>query len=308
MCAPSLTSLGLAMATTLLLSTAGCDARPAVGSMVNATSDAVSSEPGHSATSGFAAALSTAAQLATQSATQAVMSAMGRTVNAPAPDDRGLPPPRSPANASIIHRHARELGDMSGWSDGRCTWYGGPGGPGPDGACGACTDILGRLALTLPLMGAHSLPGMNIYTGSCGYKNKLPHNDFIAAAQTMGGYDWGLTGDCGKCYEVLCVPGRTRGLPNSVLGPWEGCLDPGRRSVVVMISDSCPCHHPNVGNKRWCCGDERHMDLSYSAFDAIAQRDKGVVDLKIRPVSCDLAGQTIYYSSGTAGVTPQSQG
>ena len=32
---------------------------------------------------------------------------------------------------------------------------------------------------------------MNIYTGSCGYKNKLPHNDYIAAAQTMGGYDWG---------------------------------------------------------------------------------------------------------------------
>jgi hypothetical protein len=121
----------------------------------------------------------------------------------------------------------------------------------------------------------------------------------------MGGYDWGLTGECGKCFEVLCVPGRTRGLASSALGPWEGCLDPGRRSVVVMISDSCPCHHPNSGNKRWCCGDERHMDLSYSAFDAIAQRDKGVVDLKIRPVSCDLAGQTIYYGSGTAGYTPQ---
>jgi Lytic transglycolase len=182
---------------------------------------------------------------------------------------------------NTIHRHARELGDMtSGWSEGRCTWYGGPGGPGPD--------------------------GMNIYTGSCGYKNKLPHNDYIAAAQTMGGYDWGLTGECGRCYEVMCVPGRTRGLANSALGPWQGCLDPGRRSVVVMISDSCPCHHPNSGNKRWCCGDERHLDLSYSAFDAIAQRDKGVVDLKIRPVSCDLAGQSIYYGGASmiGGVPP----
>jgi hypothetical protein len=158
MCAPSLTSLGLAMATTLLLSTAGCDARPAVGtSVVNATSDAVSSEPGHTA-SGFAAALSTAAQLATQT-----MSAMGRAVNAPAPDDRGLPPPRTPANASITHRHARELGDMSGWFDGRCTWYGGPGGPGARSCC------------LLPAASPHSdiilcagPDGMNIYTGSCG--------------------------------------------------------------------------------------------------------------------------------------------
>jgi hypothetical protein len=68
----------------------------------------------------------------------------------------------------------------------------------------------------------------------------------------MGGYDWGLTNQCGKCFEVMCVPGRTRGTNSSQLGPWEGCQDAGRRSVVVKISDSCPCHHPNSSNKRWC--------------------------------------------------------
>ena len=132
MSAPSLTSLGLAMATTLLLSTAGCDARP-VGA---ANGTAASLESGHTA-SGFAAALSTAAQLATQTATQAVMSAMGRTaISAPEPkqppveESSNSAPPRVAFNTSIVHRHARELGDMSGWSDGRCTWYGGPGGPG----------------------------------------------------------------------------------------------------------------------------------------------------------------------------------
>ena len=44
------------------------------------------------------------------------------------------------------------------------------------------------------------------------------------------------------------------------------------------------------------CGDQKHLDLSYSAFDVIARRDRGVVDLKMRPVSCDLQGQTVYYS------------
>ena len=78
----------------------------------------------------------------------------------------------------------------------------------------------------------------------------------------MGGYNWGLTGECGKCYEVMCVAGKTRGRNDSTLGPWEGaspcrlvrclrlyfsetdarygrtgCQDEGRRSVVVKISD-----------------------------------------------------------------------
>jgi rare lipoprotein A (peptidoglycan hydrolase) len=93
----------------------------------------------------------------------------------------------------------------------------------------------------------------------------------------------------------MCVPGKTRGTDSSSLGPWQGCQDAGKRSVVVKISDSCPCNHPNTSNKRWCCGDAQHFDLSYSAFDVIAQRDRGVVDLKVRQVSCDLQGQTIYY-------------
>ena len=173
-------------------------------------------------------------------------------------------------NSNLTFRHRRELGDLSGWMDGRSTWYGGPSGPGPD--------------------------GMNILKGSCGYGANL-RNHFVAAAQTFGGYDWGLTGDCGKCYEVMCVHGKTRGTASSSLGPWEGCLDAGHRSTVVMITDSCPCHHPNAGsNQRWCCGDARHFDLSYAAFDAIARRDRGVVDLKLRPVSCDKMGQSFHYA------------
>lgn len=34
-------------------------------------------------------------------------------------------------------------------------------------------------------------------------------------------YDYGLTDQCGKCFEVMCVDGKQRGTPSSVLGPWK---------------------------------------------------------------------------------------
>ena len=113
--------------------------------------------------------------------------------------------------------------------------------------------------------------------------------------QTDGGYDWGLTDKCGQCFEVMCIDGHTRGLDWSELGPWGGCVEPGVKSVTVKISDSCPCHHPNSGNKRWCCGDRVHLDLSYVAFDSIAMRHRGVVDLKVRPADCAKQGVVAFY-------------
>ena len=121
------------------------------------------------------------------------------------------------------------------------------------------------------------------------------NNHYISAWHTDGGYDWGLTDKCGQCYEVMCVDGATRGKDWSDLGPWGACAEPGKKTVVVMISDSCPCHHPNSGNKRWCCGDRTHLDLSYAAFDQIAIRHRGVVDLKVRPAPCDKQGVVAYY-------------
>ena len=167
-------------------------------------------------------------------------------------------------------RPRRVLGDFnsSEWKPGRATWYGGPSGPGPD--------------------------GMSIYTGSCGYGKDLG-NHFVTAVQTDGGYDYGLTEECGKCIEVVCVDGPTRGFEWSELGKWAGCQEPAVKSVVVKITDSCPCNHPNEGNKRWCCGDREHLDLSYAAFDQIAIRHRRVVDLKFRPASCKDQGKVVSY-------------
>ena len=52
---------------------------------------------------------------------------------------------------------------------------------------------------------------------------------------------------------------------------------------------------PRAGNKRWCCGDRTHLDLSYAAFDQIAVRHRGVVDLRVRPAPCNKQGSVTYY-------------
>ena len=43
-------------------------------------------------------------------------------------------------------------------------------------------------------------------------------------------------------------------------------------SVVVMITDTCPCHYPDnyVSNKRWCCGDMYHLDLSVWSYEKVS--------------------------------------
>jgi len=51
-----------------------------------------------------------------------------------------------------------------------------------------------------------------------------------------------------------------------------------------------PCHKPGneYSNKRWCCGDTRHLDLSWKAFEQIANPDKGVVAVRFKRVGVRL--------------------
>lgn len=79
----------------------------------------------------------------------------------------------------------------------------------------------------------------------------------------------------------MCVEGEQRGFSWSESGPWTGCHAGGRMSVVVMVSDSCPCYHPEESNSRWCCGDRPHLDLSHEAFAEIGKLEQGVIDLKV---------------------------
>ena len=72
--------------------------------------------------------------------------------------------------------------------------------------------------------------------------------------------------------------------PFDVVG-WDGCLYPNA-SVTVMVTDSCPCAHWNPSNKRHCCGPQRHVDLSFWAFEKIARHEFGVIDVEYKRVAC----------------------
>jgi hypothetical protein len=58
------------------------------------------------------------------------------------------------------------------------------------------------------------------------------------------------------------------------LPPWFACRDGICKdgSVVIKVTDTCPCNYPNnwYSNKRWCCGDMPHFDLSVWAFERVS--------------------------------------
>ncbi|GAX84180.1 hypothetical protein CEUSTIGMA_g11603.t1 [Chlamydomonas eustigma] len=87
-------------------------------------------------------------------------------------------------------------------------------------------------------------------------------------------------------------------------GQWldrqHDCLS--QESVVVTITDTCPCVKPNnaYSNKRWCCGDMNHLDLGVWAFKQIADPGKGVVGIQYRPVSCSSSTDSIGASNSSS--------
>ncbi len=58
--------------------------------------------------------------------------------------------------------------------------------------------------------------------------------------------------------------------------------------MVVRITDTCPCTYPAnaYSNKRWCCGDMDHFDVSVWAFEKLADKKWGVVGIKYRQGGC----------------------
>lgn len=76
-----------------------------------------------------------------------------------------------------------------------------------------------------------------------------------------------------KCYEIRCDPKSFRdnygeGIDRSKSGV---CRNPGA-SVVFTVTDVCPCDKVEnaYSNRRWCCGDMSHVDLSVAAFTQVA--------------------------------------
>lgn len=65
-------------------------------------------------------------------------------------------------------------------------------------------------------------------------------------------WGWGGSGSCGKCYEVSCQNKNFADGYGMALERTGVCYDEGA-SVIVMVTDVCPCNYPNndYSNKRW---------------------------------------------------------
>jgi hypothetical protein len=133
----------------------------------------------------------------------------------------------------------------------------------------------------------------SVNTGSCGFGFICPNRWSGELAQ---GYDVtavsdksDLYGHCGECLEVKC---RSASIPDGSGGTLDRkglCLN--NKSVKVKIVDTCPCNYPAnaESNKRWCCGDFPHLDLSQWALEKIADDTSrwGVFAISYRRLNCD---------------------
>eukprot|EP01025_Chloroclados_australasicus_P009372 TRINITY_DN1359_c0_g1_i1.p1 TRINITY_DN1359_c0_g1~~TRINITY_DN1359_c0_g1_i1.p1 ORF type:complete len:446 (-),score=39.41 TRINITY_DN1359_c0_g1_i1:1167-2372(-) len=139
-----------------------------------------------------------------------------------------------------------------------------------------------------------------IHYGSCGYGYLCPDEgtgwDVAALADVHPEY----SGSCGRCYEVQCNPTYFTDGYGQSLDRVNVCRD-SSTSVVVTITDTCPCIYATnaYSNKRWCCGDMNHFDLSAWAFEKLAEHRWGVIGLKYRQVACD------YQPTNVAQVPPE---
>ncbi|GLC54327.1 hypothetical protein PLESTB_000851700 [Pleodorina starrii] len=116
----------------------------------------------------------------------------------------------------------------------------------------------------------------------------------------------GFASSCGKCYEIKCRNADFSDGNGEYLQRSNACYDESK-SVIITIVDACPCHYPSNShsNRRWCCGDmvsfrewlsrflpafvavaPNHIDISYEAFQQIADLGIGVIGLYYREVDC----------------------
>ncbi|KAL4448260.1 hypothetical protein ABPG75_005479 [Micractinium tetrahymenae] len=163
---------------------------------------------------------------------------------------------------------------------------------------GAQGDASGDAASPSPALNAwrpgrgtyYSAPGdtWTIHDGSCTHQYIWPDIGTGWDAGAMDDQNPEFIGSCGRCYEIKCNPVKFTDGYGAALDRTSACYDPDA-SVVITIVDACPCNYAGnyYSNKRWCCGDMDHFDISVWAFERLASTKWGVIALQYRPVSCD---------------------
>eukprot|EP01024_Parvocaulis_polyphysoides_P047019 TRINITY_DN4455_c0_g1_i1.p3 TRINITY_DN4455_c0_g1~~TRINITY_DN4455_c0_g1_i1.p3 ORF type:complete len:196 (+),score=11.90 TRINITY_DN4455_c0_g1_i1:198-785(+) len=126
-----------------------------------------------------------------------------------------------------------------------------------------------------------------IHRGSCnyGYQCKYESTGWDVAA--ISDQHWAYSGSCGKCFEFKCNPTSFTDGYGQTLDRSQSCFD-YEASVVARVVDVCPCNYAgnSYSNRRWCCGDTDHFDLSVWAFEKLAELKWGVISVYYREVDC----------------------
>jgi hypothetical protein len=113
-------------------------------------------------------------------------------------------------------------------------------------------------------------------------------------------------GLCGRCVEMRCVHDSLTDGYGETLDRKGACKTDG--TVVVRISDTCPCVYPGnaCSNKRWCCGDDSHFDLSVWAFERLADPFRSASSRwSIASSDCSVGGETAGTAPLLANPTPR---
>ncbi|KAG2500001.1 hypothetical protein HYH03_002283 [Edaphochlamys debaryana] len=141
--------------------------------------------------------------------------------------------------------------------------------------------------------------GPDMSKANCHYPSAPTGRDVGAWSDQMEGFE----SSCGKCYEIRCRNADITDGYGETVSRTNACYDE-QKSVVITIVDACPCRYPNneYSNKRWCCGDQNHIDISEEAFRQLADLNLGVIGLYYRQVDCSTAG-----SPGNPNAPHQSQ-
>lgn len=132
------------------------------------------------------------------------------------------------------------------------------------------------------------------YNGLC--FEKIADPKMVAAVNTPRLENTRL---CGKCVEIRCSIGKYRGLPLSEFDWRNPCnAIPRKKSITVTVTDSCPESHANPSNAKYCRYDTKnmHFDLSFWAFQKLADPLFGVIDIDFRFVPCQ---ESIIRKTGT---------
>eukprot|EP00884_Botryococcus_braunii_P002834 jgi/Botrbrau1/12551/Bobra.0169s0088.1 len=143
--------------------------------------------------------------------------------------------------------------------------------------------------------------GDTIMNGNCGYGYINKDEPVGWNVGALSDSTEAFRGACGRCYEIKCDPIVIYDAYGQSLDRTEACFDPSA-SIVIRITDACPCNYPNnpQSNRRWCCGDTMHIDLSVYAYEKLADRQWGAIGIQYREVPC-------YYTPSKQAYLPGSQ-